>query len=243
MAKWILVALLALTTAHANQKSICGPADDRVLSDDPKIGRAVAKINTKGGCSITLISDSCAVTAGHCREVLFFAEFNVPLSNSEGEAQHPALEDIYEIDRRTLKYEHGMISDWAVFKLKPNTITGLLPGAVQGYYPVSFQRPKVGQTVRITGYGTDRDHPERNVVQQTNTGKIKKAGSLFSAKIEHTVDTMPGNSGSSIILENTGEIIGVHTNGGCTANGGTNFGYLISKKKKFREAITACIRE
>ena len=52
---------------------------------------------------------------------------------------------------------------------------------------------------------------------------------------------MGGNSGSSIILELTQEIIGIHTHGGCTSFGGTNQGTLINEHKKLVAAIKACL--
>jgi V8-like Glu-specific endopeptidase len=52
---------------------------------------------------------------------------------------------------------------------------------------------------------------------------------------------MGGNSGSSIILESTNEIIGVHSHGSCGVWGDYNEGTLISKNKKFKAAIQECI--
>jgi len=45
-----------------------------------------------------------------------------------------------------------------------------------------------------------------------------------------------GNSGSPVVLEETGLAIGVHTNGGCTASGGANLGTRIDKPD-FKEAV------
>ncbi len=49
--------------------------------------------------------------------------------------------------------------------------------------------------------------------QQTDTGSCDDC--LVDTAIEHTVDTLPANSGSPIILENNGMTVGIHTHGGC----------------------------
>jgi V8-like Glu-specific endopeptidase len=42
------------------------------------------------------------------------------------------------------------------------------------------------------------------------------------------IDTLGGNSGSGILRADDGLVVGVHTNGGCTASGGSNFGVRIA---------------
>jgi hypothetical protein len=42
--------------------------------------------------------------------------------------------------------------------------------------------------------------------------------------LAYTADTTGGNSGSPVILEATGQVIGVHTHGGCTSTSGSNKG-------------------
>lgn len=229
-----------LFAAPLGQKSICGPDDDRQLSNDPAVGRIIESRNSDGGCTLTMIGKSCALSAGHCTEILKYAEFNVPLSKDDGRANHPAQEDVYEIEEESVKHEYNKKSDWTVFKLKPNAITGKLAGEVQGYYPVAFKIPNKGEILKITGFGTDHKEPEKHVAQQTHTGEVSSI-STFSSKMSYSVDTMPGNSGSSIILEETGEVIGVHTNGGCSSRGGDNSGYLISKEDDFKNAVLECL--
>lgn len=57
----------------------------------------------------------------------------------------------------------------------------------------------------------------------------------------HKADTMPGSSGSAVILERTGEIVGIHVQGGCRRLGGTNNATLISKNKELTALIKSCI--
>ena len=244
MTKMLLGALtlVASINTYADGKSICGNNDDRILSFEPKVGRLSTMTDNKG-CTATLIGDSCAITAGHCKPVLIRAEFNTPISQN-GQPQPSADEDVYLIDQDSIKLQdEGPGKDWAVFKFKPNLLTGKLPGQVQGYYDVSFDEVSKGQKMRITGYGVERGDATGNFAQQTHTGKIVKAGGILFGKtlLKHTADTSGGNSGSSIILEATQEIIGIHSHAGCTRSGGANQGTLLNKHKELVAAIRACI--
>jgi V8-like Glu-specific endopeptidase len=244
MNKLVLLLLLSLLfTLNAMgtttvQKTICGNSDDRIATDDPKIGRAVKKIDHNGGCTLTMIGKECAISAGHCKSVLRFAEFNVPQSN-DFDAQHPGAEDIYQIDQNSIVYENSLGSDFSVFKLLPNEQTGAYAGDRYGYYDVAMKKPKKGQMIRIVGYGADSDGSD-HVTQQGHQGEITDVG-LFRALIYHRADTRGGNSGSAIILEGTNQIVGVHTNGGCRPSGGENRGTLIAIHKKFKKAIKSCL--
>ncbi len=243
MSKTILTFLVFLVSinSHANKESICGSNDDRVLSFEPRVGR-LSTMNDNKGCTATLISNSCAVTAGHCQSVLVKAEFNTPESIN-GIPQASEMEDIYLIDRSSIEAQNaGPGRDWAVFKFKRNEITNKLPGEVQGYYNVSFKTPRRGQEIRITGYGVDRTDMTGNFAQQTHTGKLTSTGTLFSpTHLKHTADTTGGNSGSSIILEKTQEIIGIHSHAGCTSRGGANQGTVLAKHSALVNAIKACL--
>lgn len=236
----IILGLLS-TAAFSSEKTIC-QEDDRIPSFEPKVGRALENAVGEGGCTLTMISDSCAISAGHCKRVLGVGEFNTPPS-VDGKIVHPDPEDVYEVDKDTLKSTYtGLGNDWAVFKMRPNNITGRLPGAVQGFYNVSFEAPKKGQTVRITGYGLDRQDPERNLAQQTNDGSVVAAGTSRSPSVfQHNIDTMGGNSGSSIIREIDQTIVAIHTNGGCGRRGGANSATMIATNPELVAAIRSCL--
>lgn len=244
MIKGIVISIacvLTLSTSFASQKSICGSNDDRILSYDAKISRLSVTGKHKG-CTATMISDSCAITAGHCTPVLVRAEFNTP-DSINNEPQASSLKDVYQIDTASIEHQaEGPGKDWAVFKFKRNRITGKLPGQVQGYYNVSFAKVSKGQRIGITGYGVDDGDLIRNFAQQINTGKITGLGDFMygNSVIKHTVDTMGGNSGSTIINIDNNEIIGVHSHGGCHSSG-YNMGTLISKHLKLQKAIQKCL--
>ena len=238
---FLLILLTSTPLLASPSKSICGIDDNRVLSFEPRIGR-LSTLESNRGCTATLISDSCAITAGHCERVLIRAEFNTPISQ-DTTPQPSSPEDVYMIDQDSISLQaEGPGKDWAVFKFKPNEITGRLPGEVQGYYDVSFKRVSRGSKIRITGYGRDTEDDTGNFAQQTHTGELTAAGSLFNwAIIKHTVDTMGGNSGSSIILEKSQKIIGVHSHAGCEAHGGSNKGTYIKNHSELKAAIKACL--
>ncbi|MEX0798720.1 MAG: trypsin-like serine protease [Bacteriovoracaceae bacterium] len=235
------ICLTLSLTVFASPESICGEEDDRAPSFNHKVGRLAVEGQHKG-CTVTMISDDCAISAGHCLPVLEIAEFNTPASIG-GKPQPSKLEDVYMIDKDSIVLEDkGPGKDWAVLKIKRNHLTGKLPGEVQGHYDVSFQTPAKGSMLRITGYGADSPDDERHFAQQTHTGKFRGLAAWYGkAAFKHTVDTMGGSSGSSILDENTGEIIGIHTHGGCRTNGGANMGTMISKHKKLKAAIKACL--
>ena len=206
-------------------RSICGPHDDRVLSDDPKAGRVYPI-----GCTAWLIDDPnhCLLSAGHCTDSMDMMEFNVPLSNSNGSWQHPGPEDQYMIDPASLQFVDNTIGDdWAYFGCFPNTETGLTAAEAQGeWYTLAESAPAVdGQTIRITGYGTTSPPVDStwNSAQKTHSGPYT---SLAGNSIAYTVDTTGGNSGSAVLNETTGEAIGIHTNGGCGSYG-ENYGCAI----------------
>lgn len=231
--------LFTMTEAQAAQKTICGEVDDRLPSNNPMVARSI-RSGDNGGCTLTMIGKACAISAGHCHSTFEIAQFNTPMSQN-GRIGYPAPEDSYEVDKSSITYRNGgMGNDYAVLRLLPNSVTGKLAGDAQGYYPVSFTAPNIGDIVRITGYGLDTAEPDRNLAQQSHIGPIANF-STRGGGMGHQVDTMGGNSGSSIILEDTGEIIGIHTHGGCYTRGGANGSTSIAHHPELQKAITACL--
>ena len=202
------------------EESICGAVDDRLPSDDPRAGRAVPIF-----CSAWLIDDcnNCLITAGHCQTGVDVMEFNVPLSNGNGQAQHPPPEDQYAVDLTSLQGNggQGVGNDWAYFGCFPNPNTGLTPAEAQGdvYQLAEVQPPDNDQDIRITGYGSGGQQPEWNFAQKTHVGPIVLSQ---GSTLKYQTDTTGGNSGSPVIDESTGSAIGVHTHGGCNNVGGNH---------------------
>lgn len=226
-----------MSTFKSHDKSICGAEDNRELSQVKPIAR-VRQVQDRAGCTITMIGRSCAVSAGHCTSTFGIAEFNTPPS-ADGRIQLPSAEDTYNVDPTSVVSRNGgQGQDWAVLRVLPNTITGELPGDVQGYYGIAPSAPAISDIIRITGYGA-ANGADRNFAQQTHLGEI--TGISRSGVISHVADTMGGNSGSTIILEGTQEIIGIHSHGGCWSRGGANAGTLLASNNEFKAAISACL--
>ncbi len=220
---------LLLTTVTAGEpgydgdRSICGPTDDRELSDDPRAGRL-----QPGGCTAWIIDDCnhCFYTAGHCTDSNTVVEFNVPLSNANGSLNHPPPEDQYAVDPDSVQSNggQGTGNDWGYFGCYPNSNTGLTAFEAQGSYFTVVMPPPVGSNnIRITGYGTVSSPVSLtwNQVQKTHVGPlVTSSGTL----VQYRTDTTGGNSGSPVIWEENGNAIGIHTHGGCNSTGGQNSG-------------------
>ena len=202
--------------------SICGPTDDRELSDDPRVSR-----NYPTGCTSWMIDDAnhCFLTAGHCAgSGLEVVEFNIPLSNSDGSINHPGAEDQYSVDPVSIQtnYGQGVGDDWTYFGCFANSNTGLTPYQAQGgYFELVMPPQVVDQHIRITGFGTTSYPvpPQWNKAQKTHVGPYFD---FYGTTVMYTTDTTGGNSGSPVILEETGQAIGIHTHGGCDYSGGNH---------------------
>jgi hypothetical protein len=211
-------------------ESICGATDDRMVSNNPRAGRIMPI-----GCTGWLIDGGAFLTAGHCATAAAqTVEFNVPGSLADGTTMAPPVRDQYRIAAGSMVAQNtGIGNDWAVFRVVPNTETGLMPAAAQGgtFQVSNTLNPGV---VRITGFGVDGPAPgfgaggprnATNQVQQTHTGAlVGNTGGPNAGRLDYTPDTQGGNSGSPVLVDGTETAIGIHTNGGCTAAGGANAG-------------------
>lgn len=227
--------------------SLCDDNDNRVASNDSRVGRLFW-----GGCTGWLISNGGVLTAGHCtddvsRDIGGVLEFNVPQSTSNGRTVAADPEDQYPVNSGYVAFQdNGIGDDWCQFLVNANADTGLRAHIAQGFFRVTDSSPAVDSTLRVTGYGLDNrptgsggsnaaccdstndDECEWNCnsnscTQQTHTGRLDD---IQGYDIEHEVDTLPANSGSPIILESNGLTIGIHTAGGCDDywSGYNNFG-------------------
>lgn len=208
-------------------KSQCGPLDDRALSSDPRSARVLPV-----GCSVWLFDDCkhCFGTAGHCSgSSLQVVQFNVPPSNANGSLNNPPPQHQYSVDASSRQSVNGGVgNDWGYFGVFANPNSGLTAFQAQGQAYALITPPAFNgsQQIRITGYGTDSSPLTSNQVQQTHSGPWDfSSGTALGYK----TDTTGGNSGSPVIHEPTGSVIGVHTHGGCGTDGsGANQGTSAS---------------
>ncbi len=241
--KLIIFSLFILSiSAYSNIKGPCG-ADNRTMTQDSRIGRALRLNEDIKGCSAFLIGKSCMISAAHCVDKLETIQFQVPMSNPQGEIQHPALEDQYSVDKASIvngSLSTGVRNDYAVFRTLKNSKTGKFAGEVQGSFKLNFKNFRKGDDIIIRGYGYNHSRiPEEFNIQKSDTGPIKK---IKGIKVYYDAFTSNGNSGSPIIHKNTDEVIGVHTNGGGCFNGRRgNHGYLLRSNSDFANAVKDCL--
>ncbi len=209
--------------------TVCNPNDGRVLSGEPACGRLMP-----AGCTAFIIDDAahCLLTAGHCSiSGTSIVEFNVPLSNPNGSVNHPPPSDQYPVDGSSIQRVNlGVGNDWCYFGCFPNGTTLLTPYQSQASaYPLAPYAPTAfGQPLRVTGFGiTTAPVPGSwNQAQKTAVGPYTF---MSPSTIKHRVDSTGGNSGSPTVNLQNGQVIGIHTHGGCTATGGENIGTAIQQ--------------
>jgi hypothetical protein len=201
-------------------EDLCGN-DDRMSSNNKAVGRIITEPSGLFGTGFILFNGRIA-TAGHVLSYisetgdLSIIEFNVPSSNSDGSIRHAAAIDQYTFKRSFIieKHENGEGDDYAIFYT--NNTGGLPPKARQNSF-FYIEQNNSFETARVTGFG--QDDGAANHSQQTSTGGNQNSSNNI---IRYSVDTKDDNSGSPVINEANGKVVGIHTGGNC-ANG-YNFG-------------------
>lgn len=103
--------------------------------------------------------------------------------------------------------------DMALFRVAGN------PGHTYGWSEFGTANPAVGDMLAIIGHPVGAPKRiEAGPATQVTATTIRYAD----------IDTLGGNSGSGILHSPSGRVVGVHTNGGCTASGGSNSGVAIA---------------
>ena len=135
------------------------------------------------GCTGWLTDRGVLLTAGHCTgATMQLIEFNVPSSQANGATVASRVRDQYRVIAGSIVTQNtGLGNDRAIFRVLPNTQTGLLPQAAQG---ATFQLSITENpaNVRLTGFGVDGPAPNfgagagpgnaTNQTQQTHVGTL-----------------------------------------------------------------------
>ncbi len=229
------------------EDSICGTQDNRTPSSDGAVGRIFSI-----GCSGWIITNAAAgsatdklhLSAGHCYSTSQVLQFAVPASGTNCALLHPPAAKQFAIDSAGSQSVNGGVgNDWWVFKCFPNSTTGRTSWQEQAAaLTLSASIPATGTTLRNYGFGVDGTNSNnatgssctcsasagtgtRTQTQQTHTGSL---ASVSGTALNHTIDTCGGNSGSVLTNNSTGQVVGIHTHGGCTSGGGSNSGTAIT---------------
>ncbi len=200
----------------------CGPTDDRLPSNDPRVARLLPI-----GCTGWLIRDAnfCFLSAGHCATSggagLQVIQFNVPLSNPNGSLNHPPPQHQYATDLASVQVSTPPIAignDWTYFGAFDNSTTNLTAYETQGaaFTLTTVMPPVAGQALRKTGYGTTSSPISNtwNQAQKTLAGPIT---AITGTQVTYAVDSSGGDSGSPVTDNEIA--IAIHTNGGCNSVG------------------------
>lgn len=205
-----------------------GPTQEFVLGHATPVG-AICSSNQQNGlskyCSGTLISENLFLTASHCidnQSIGQYVAFNYQLTSPNTLGQQFFFKIIEIVEQGYQDY-----IDYAIIKLEG------APGKQFGFTSLSISEPNIGDLVTIIQHPAGRP-------KQVEAGKF-----IFSFErwiSYEDLDTEEGSSGSGI-LNSKGEIVGVHTNGGCDpysgggANNGMNIKAIISNSSTIKELL------
>lgn len=259
----IFLTLILSSFSSSIWANICGLEDDRIISNDLRVGRLMLNREGANGletmnCTITMVSNSCAITAGHCLDFTRLrkeVEFKVPRSTRFGVRVSSDKYNRYYIDDSDSTYkvqaenrkDNILKSDWAVIKIKPNRKTGKYPGQQYGYFEMNTNPNDININDKISSisYGTLSRFDKNKSFGSTQRMAYGSLKNIFTAKtiqefFMHDIDTMPGSSGAAI-LNSRDEVIGIHSAGGCKERSGYNSGTLLFQSLEFLNAIRNCI--
>lgn len=188
-----------------------------------------------------LIGPDLFITAGHCFDrngggwvrprrggvtiaeaeiaTLMKVNFNYQRDGATGSLREG---DSYPVVR-LLEFRAGQL-DYAIVQVGKNE-RGEVPGERYG-------------ALTVAGDDLTAEGSVLCVIQHPNgKPKMVEAGPLMrnvGGQISYDdIDTLGGSSGSPILNGETGQVVGVHTNGGCSAFSGANYGVAIGAIRKF----------
>lgn len=211
--------------------SICED-DNRKQASISGVGYSVSSkhLEQYGLCTVTLFSQNCGISAGHCLHNLEMAVF---------QGSGTIEENTYSIDKNSIRALSSRIgNNWAVFRMNKNAITGLSAGNRYGYFELETNPlaavPETLWTVAENG--------SRDLDNFPGPGQLWSEGKtlwISDSAIYHKVDTGSGSGGAVLFDPETSKGYAIHTHGGCDIMG-NNKGTIIGKVPFLIKAIQEC---
>lgn len=232
--------------AGPGPKSMCG-AEDRELSYEGRVMRLRARLDSEdNSCSGFMISKTCGLSAGHCRDSLKFAEFNVPHGTDLTQVDS---RDLFRIDPHSIQSHNGdKGNDYAVFRVLPHAKDERLAGESYGHFDISSSGPKKGDEVQVIGFGVSYTHPDTYLSQKSSFGPVDRIFTRLSlpflpdkSYLNYDAGTSGGDSGAVVLDARTGQAVGIHTNGACVFGSRLNSATYILAHKGLQRAIKRCL--
>lgn len=220
----------------ASPRSYCGTDDNRDLSDDGRVARIILDSGTVG--TVFMIDDpnhtfltNGSIAANINDDAVI--EFHAPLTYPNGTTlNHPSPEFQYVADLTSVQFATGAAgtgNNWGYFGANANSTSGLTPFETEGvYFELADGIPPVDDRgIRTYGNGFTQPPVFRtwSFVQKTEVGEYI---GFTGTRVQFRNDLTSGDAGAAVIDDTTGEVIGVASEDGCTAIGGSNAATAIT---------------
>ncbi len=222
-----------------------GSTDERVSSNDPRVGRTINSTSGSGTSSTGwTLSNGVLITASHAVDFLNYIEFNVPSSNQDGTYNHPSPSDQYAVIQSSIETGNSIGGDdWAIFEVYPNSNTGLLPAQSQNSF-FRGTKDRNPSSLRATGFGADFDDfsacilNEDNKTQQTDIGPVSGSESISGNYASWTVllDVQGGASGGPVMDPSSEYAVGIISSCSTVSE---NMGATSTENNNFETALNS----
>jgi V8-like Glu-specific endopeptidase len=176
--------------------------------------------NSKKYCTGTMITEDLFLTASHCVDNSILQEFAV-FNYQKTKDQETATGQEHVRVLEVLEQGNGGL-DYAILKLEG------APGLKYGFTPINVNEIQTGHLLTII------QHP-RGRPKMVDIGNCNGTRGILYMTYGN-LDTEPGSSGAGV-LDETGNLVGVHTNGGCMVDGGENAGVMMTEIVKHSPII------